>query len=141
MTLTTVKRLAADIMKIGVNKVRIEPENIGRANEAITRNDVRDLIKDGVVYRAAIEGRRSNSDKRGRKGPGKRKGRKNARTNEKAAWMARVRSQRAYLKQLVSEGKLPKEFKRETYMRIKSGIFKSKKTMHAYLKENNKIKE
>jgi large subunit ribosomal protein L19e len=141
MALTTVKRLAADIMKIGVNKVRIAPESIGRANEAITRNDVRDLIKDGVVYRAEIEGRRSNSEKRGRKGHGKRKGRKNARTNAKDAWMARVRSQRAYLKQLVSEGKLPKEYKRETYMRVKSGIFKSKKAMYAYLKENNKVKE
>lgn len=141
MSLTTVKRLASDIMKVGVNKVRIDPDGMARANEALTRNDVRALILDGVVYRAPIEGRRSNKDKRRGRGHGSRKGSSNARTPRKQMWMLHVRSQRKYLADMVASGELPKEHKRAVYMKIKSGIFKSRKAMHLYLKENSLLKE
>jgi large subunit ribosomal protein L19e len=139
MTLATVKRLASDIMKIGVHKVRIDPANIGRAEEALTRNDVRVLIKDGVIYRAPIEGRRSTK-KDLKRGHGSRKGTKSARNPRKQEWMQHVRSQRKYLAQLVTDGSLPKEHKRNIYMKVKSGLFKSKKAMTTYLTENNLLK-
>ncbi|MBI5228763.1 50S ribosomal protein L19e [Candidatus Micrarchaeota archaeon] len=140
MALSTVKRLAADIMKVGINKVRIDPGNTNRAEEALTRNDVRDLINDGVVFKLPKGGRRHKESHRGR-GQGSRKGTRAARTPPKEKWMAQVRSQRSYLAQLVSDGVLSKEHKRMVYMKIKSGIFKSKKTMHAYLKDNALLKE
>lgn len=141
MTLLTIKRLASDIMKVGVNKVRIDPENIGRANEALTRNDVRVLISDGVVYAMPKGGRRANKKRHGGKGHGSRKGSKNSRTPQKRDWMARVRSQRKYLVQLVADNSVNKKDKRNIYMKIKSGIFKSKKSMHVYLTENNLMVE
>ena len=36
MNLTTQKRLAADILKVGVNRVWIDPENIEEVSRAIT---------------------------------------------------------------------------------------------------------
>ncbi|MFA6530897.1 MAG: 50S ribosomal protein L19e, partial [Candidatus Micrarchaeia archaeon] len=122
-------------------KVRIDPDGMGRANEALTRNDVRALIMDGVVYRAEIEGRRSNKDKRRGRGHGSRKGSSNARTPRKQTWMMHVRSQRKYLAEMVESGEIPKEHKRSIYMKIKSGIFKSRKAMHIYLNENGMLKE
>jgi len=142
MGLATIKRLAADIMKVGVNKVRIDPDNLAKASEALTRNDVRGLIQGGIVYRAPVEGRRRKKPKKNVfKGHGSRKGTKSARNPAKKSWMEHVRAQRRYLLQLVSEGSVKQENKRNVYMKIKSGIFKSKKTMHAYLKENNLLVE
>ncbi|MGB9201751.1 50S ribosomal protein L19e, partial [Methanobacterium sp.] len=44
MNLTTQKRLAADILKVGVNKVWIDPETVEEVSRAITRESVKQLI-------------------------------------------------------------------------------------------------
>ncbi len=134
MSVATVKRLASDLLGVGENKIRINPAEIKRTEEAMTRVDVLSLIKDGVVYKIPKSGRRKN-EKRPRRSTGKRRGR--GTIHQKEEWMKKVRSQRKYLKELLKSGELVKEFKRSVYGKIKSGIFKSKKTMYTYLKENN----
>jgi len=42
------KRLAADLLKCGVHRVKIDPKKVEEITEAITREDVKRLIKDGV---------------------------------------------------------------------------------------------
>ncbi|MBI2079510.1 50S ribosomal protein L19e [Candidatus Micrarchaeota archaeon] len=140
MSLQTVKRLAAQIMNVGVNKVRINPLDINRATEALTREDVRNLIKDKAVYKLPKSGRRKKEKKK-HVGHGRRRGTKNARTPRKEDWMQRVRSQRKYLKQLVQEGNLDKTKKHPIYMKIKSGLFKSRKSLYLYLKDNSLLKK
>ena len=41
MTLRTVRRLAADILGVGENRIWIDPENLDRIAEAMTREEVR----------------------------------------------------------------------------------------------------
>ena len=45
----SVKRMAADLLKCGVTKVWIDPEKVEEAKKAITKEDVRRLIKTGII--------------------------------------------------------------------------------------------
>lgn len=136
MEMNTVKRLAADIMKIGTNRVRIKPEKIKDAENAMTRVDIRKLITDGTVYKIPVKGRKKN-EKRGRRGPGKRKGKMGI--DAKKEWMAKIRSQRKLLKYILEEKALEPKHKRQVYLKIKSGIFRSKAAFLTYLKENEYV--
>jgi len=134
MTITTVRRLAAGIMGVGRRKVRIDPTRVKEADKALTRADVQNLIKNKVISKAPAKGRRKKPGKR-RRGSGSKKGSMGARAVRKDVWMAKIRSQRKLLKQLLEEGALPPEHKRKIYLRIKSGLFKSKRALLTYLKE------
>jgi large subunit ribosomal protein L19e len=135
MTIQTVRRLAADILNVGENKIRISPDGLKEAEGALTRLDVKGLIEKGIVTKKAPQGRASTR-RTGRKGHGKRKGHPLVR---KEVWMQKVRSQRKFLVMLVSGGVLKKESKRDIYKKVKSGIFRNKKAMLVYLKENNLV--
>ncbi|MGB9719172.1 MAG: 50S ribosomal protein L19e [Candidatus Anstonellales archaeon] len=141
MSVHTVKRLAADIMRIGMNRVRIKPDSLGKVKEALTREDVKALIKDGIVYKVPPKGNASLNKRTKKKRAGKRKGAKYSRKGRKSAWMERIRSLRSYLAKLLKEGKLDKSKKREIYAKIKGGHFKGKRPLYTYLKEVGYIKE
>ena len=49
MNLTTQRRLAASILKVGVNRVWIDPEEIEEVSRAITRDGVKQLIDQGII--------------------------------------------------------------------------------------------
>ena len=76
-------------------------------------------------------------EKRRRRGTGARRGAKTI--NQKEEWMVRIRAQRKYLVELVTKKELNPKFKRLIYGKIKSGIFKSKKSVYLYLKENDML--
>lgn len=137
MSLQTIRRLAADILGTGQGRVRFKSDALGSIQDALTRNDVRDRIKDGSVYALPVRGRRKRK-KHSRQKAGRRKGFP-ARLG-KESWMVRVRSQRKYLRQLISEGQLDHASKKTVYAKIKSGIFRSKAAMHLYLEENHLLK-
>ncbi len=137
MTVKSVKRMAADILNVGINKIRIKPENIKQVLEAFTHADVNALINDGTIDAKEKKGRRKKEKKR-KRGAANIRGRPS--TDRKKKWMKVIRSQRAYLKKMVSTGVLDKKHKRIIYGRIKSGMFKSKKTLLTYLKENGFVK-
>lgn len=141
MSVHTVKRLAADIMRIGMNRVRIKPEGMAKIKEALTRDDVNALIKDGVIYKVPPKGNASLNKRTKKKRAGKRKGTKYSRKSRKKAWMERIRSLRAYLAKLIQDGKLDKSRKMEIYAKIKGGHFRGKRPLYMHLKEAGYIKE
>jgi large subunit ribosomal protein L19e len=136
----TVKRLAASILKVGENRIRIKPDEVGRAMDALTREDVRGLIEEGVVYSLRYVGPRTKP-RRKRKRAGSRKGTKYSRKGAKEGWMEKVRSQRKYLTELLASGDLTPKFKREVYLKIKGGVFKGKNALRIYLADNGMLKE
>ena len=137
MTIQTVRRLAAEILDVGENKIRISPDGLKDAEGALTRSDVKGLIEKGIVSRVKSKGRASTK-KMGRRGHGHRRG---AVISGKDAWMMKVRSQRKFLRQLISTGALKPESKRAVYDKVKSVIFRNKKAMLVYLKENKLVAE
>jgi len=148
MKLDTKKRLAADILKVGVNRVWIDPARSVDVSSAITRDDIKALIKQGVIKAKPETGisrgrRRSRLLKRkvGRRGGmGSRKGASGARMPKKANWIKTVRPLRARLKQLRKEGVIGQGEYRKLYKMIKGGSFRSKAHLNLYLKERGILK-
>ena len=50
------RRMAAEIMDIGKNRVWIDPEHIDKVEEAITRKDIRNLIDGGTIGKKDVKG-------------------------------------------------------------------------------------
>ena len=136
-----VKRMAALILKTGVNSVWLNPEKPDKVKSVMTKEDVRVLIEEGVIKKK-MQNSQSRSRarilhqkrKKGRKrGKGKRKGTKKARSEKKSTWMKNVRSQRKTLRQLKKEKEkaVEKVGYRKLYKRIKGGYFKGKKYLKA----------
>ena len=120
--LSNQKRLAADELDVGKNRVWFDPDEQGEIADAITRDDVRGLIDRDIIQtkgekRSNSRGRaRERNEKRAyghRKGHGSRKGTANARQNTKDEWRSRIRAQRRRLRELRDEGDLSRSAYRE----------------------------
>ena len=135
MNLKSIRKIAAGILKTGESKVWIDSGQTGKAKEAITKEDIRDLIKKGIIKekhtsfqskgRARILQRQK---KKGRKkGFGKRKGTFNARMKKKQTWVKKVRALRSKLKELRKNGELKEGQFKHFYSLIKGNYFRGKK--------------
>jgi large subunit ribosomal protein L19e len=133
------------MLGVGESKVKFKTDSIKKIEEALTREDIRTLIKDGVVYkihrrgvsRVRGEAKRAQRKKGRRGGMGSRKGTPSARLDSKEAWIAKVRAQRRFLNGLVSSKRItdPKVY-RKLYMMAKGNAFKSVKIMETYINDN-----
>ena len=138
--LSAQRKLAADVMDVGKNRVWFDPESQGEIAEAITREDVRDLVANGTI---ASKDAKSNSRGRARereqkrayghrKGPGTRKGTAGARQDRKDAWVSRIRAQRRRLKELRADGTLDRTQYRALYNKAGGGEFDSVDRLEAF---------
>ncbi len=135
------KRLAAEVLGVGVSRIRIDPERIEDVESALRREDIRRLIKDGAIYvlpaRRNSRGRwkeRHRKRKKGhRRGPGKRKGARGARVDEKRLWMYTIRKIRRYLKWLRDNGVIDRKTYRKLYLLAKGGTFRSLSDLKRHL--------
>merc|ERR1719260_440451 len=108
------KLLAAGILKCGKSKVWLDQNEIGEITQANSRQNIRKLIKDGLIIRKPnrIHSRaRAREYKEARQkgrhmGTGKRRGTANARTPVKEQWMRRMRVLRRMLKKYREQGKI-----------------------------------
>ncbi|MFX1378116.1 MAG: 50S ribosomal protein L19e [Promethearchaeota archaeon] len=148
MNLKPQKRMAADILKCGENRVYFDPYLIEDISLAITREDVRNLIKQGAIqkkYKQGISKYRKNlrheRKKRGRaRGLGKRKGTKYARTPKKRTWIRRIRPIRRELKKLRDRKLITPANYRKLYKNAKGGMFTSVAQLNRYIKEKELIR-
>lgn len=148
MNLKLQKKLASKIAKVGVGRIKLDSKASEELKEAITKEDIRSLINEGVieikdkkgVSRVRAKEIHAQRKKGRRKGQGKRKGSKKTRIDEKRKWINQVRAQRKVLKQLKDEGKLTEGSYGEVYKKIKGNYFRSKRHLILYLKKNNIIK-
>ena len=135
MGLSTQRRLAAEILGVGESRIWIDPERIEEVSAAITREEVRRLIHEGVIGALPERGTsraRARARKR-RKGPGSRKGAKGARMSEKRIWITRIRALRRYLRELRDEGVIEKHTYHALYKMAKGGFFRSKAHLRRYI--------
>ena len=143
------KKLASKIAKRSGKKIKLVPEKLDEIKEAITRADIRALIKDGVLKlepsRGVSRGRtRKNRKQRvlGRKrGHGSRKGKSNARFSFKKRWMNKVRLQRVFLKNLKIKKRITQEIYKDLYKKSKGGFFRSKRDIKLYITEHKLVKK
>jgi large subunit ribosomal protein L19e len=149
MKLTSQKRIAAQLLKVGVNKVWFDPDRLEEIKESITKADIRGLISDLAIQAKPYKGissfrsRKIKEQKRkGRqKGEGSKKGTKKARLPKKEAWMAKVRTQRNFIKELKSKDLVEVSTYRSLYSKVKGGFFRSRRHIKMFLTEKGLFKQ
>lgn len=146
MNVSSQKKLAAKVMKIGFSRVRIVDEK--SVGEALTRNDIRKLIVQGAITKVEKRGtskkysrHRLSQKKKGRGiGKGSWKGRKYAKKSSKDHWIDKVRPLRRLLRELRDTGKIANNDYRKLYYMVKGGAFRNKNHLLYYLKGKELIK-
>jgi len=133
LSVKTVKRLAADILKVGASRIWIDPERIEDVENAVTRADVRRLIKSGVIMErpASTPSRGRVRMRSGGRGPGSRKGAKGARMT--VTWVEKARAQRRLLKELRNRRVISRRLYRRLYLMVKGGAFSSRRVLMNYV--------
>ena len=142
--LSAQKRLASDVLDVGENRVWFDPEAQGEIVDAITREDIRELVDDG-----SIQAKEAKSNSRGRArardakrayghrtGPGSRKGKSGGRRDEKEQWQNEIRAQRSKLRELRAQGEITNSQYRDLYDKAKGGEFRSVRYLLNYIENN-----
>lgn len=136
------RRLAAQILKVGQNRVWIDPERIDDVEVAITRDDIKKLIHEDVikplpekgVSRARARVLHEKRKKGRRRGSGSRSGTFHAKISKKEAWMSKIRALRKRLRELKTSRIITENTYRKLYTMASSGRFGSIADMERYLK-------
>jgi len=140
-------RIAASVLKRSQKRVKLSPQNADQIKEAITKADMRSLIKKGLVKPVQKKGisrvraRKSaiQKAKGRRKGQGSRKGTHNARLSRKKEWIDKVRLQRKFLREVRTKELISNESYRQAYNKSKGGFFRSLRHLKLYLNEHSML--
>jgi large subunit ribosomal protein L19e len=139
------RRLAAQILKIGQNRVWINPERMDDVEGAITREEVRKLIHEKIidslsekgVSRSRAKTIREKKRKGRRSGPGSITGAGYAKVTKKEAWMKKIRSLRRKLRELKASRIITEKTYSQYYRMAGSGRFQSIAELERNLKAND----
>jgi large subunit ribosomal protein L19e len=141
-SLKSQRRLAAEILKVGQNRVWIDSERIDDAEAAMTRDEIKKLIHEGVIKTLPEKGIsharariiHEKKKKRRRTGPGSRGGSARAKISKKEAWMSKIRALRKRLRELKANKTIAEDNYRKLYRLASSGRFMSVADLERYLK-------
>lgn len=139
MSLKSQRRLAAEILKVGQNRIWIDPERIDDVETAITREEIKRLIHERAIRPNPEKGvSRSRArvlhekKKKGlRKGPGTRS---KPRVTKKEAWMKKIRALRGRLRELKEKRIITENTYRQFYKMAGSGVFESIAELERHIK-------
>jgi len=123
MGLRTKKRLAARVLGIGLERVMFDEAKIDEIKEALTRQDIKDLVKSGAIKIKDIEGRKRKKRRKTKRRGGKIKKRVGKR---KKGYMILTRKLRKTLKSLKKAGVISKERYSKLMKETKAKAFKTR---------------
>ena len=139
------RRLAAQILKVGQNRVWIDPQRMDDVEAAITREEVKKLNHEKVIIALPEKGVsharaktiQEKKRKGRRKGAGSKTGAGYAKISKKEAWMSRIRSLRKRLRELKATRVITETTYRKMYRVAGSGRFESIADLERYLKTHD----
>ncbi len=143
------RRLAAQILKCGENRIRFDPASLEDIKEAITKTDIRSLINNDAISKKRLVNTskfwarktKIQKSKGKQKGFGSRKGKKTARLAPKRVWINKIRLQRDYIKSLRNSKIITSTAYHELYMKSKGGFFRSIRHLKLFTEERGLIKK
>lgn len=120
------------MLGVGVNRIRFEPDKLDDVADSITRENMRSLIKNGVIWtvrqrgtsRARAKAKLSIRRKHGT-GAGSKKGKRSARVGKKQVYVKRIRAMRYYLKILKDRNDITRGTYWVIYKKVNGGQVRS----------------
>jgi large subunit ribosomal protein L19e len=147
MKLNVQKQLAGKVFKCSKKRAKLDPKYAEDIKEATTKRDIRSLIREGTVTKKQKKGvSRARANKKARqerkglqKGKGKRKGTRNANFPKKKLWIAKIRVQRRFIKELKEKKIISTKGYHELYKKSKGGFFRSKRHIKLFIEEHDLV--
>ena len=121
MNLSKKKALAVKTLGVGKSRIIFVKSRIDEIKEAITKQDIRDLKKEGAIIVKNVKGRKK-VNKRKSRSPGNIRKKVNKRKKE---YMILTRKLRKYVSDMKKQGKLSKEDIKTMRKKIRAKSFRS----------------
>ena len=134
MNLRKKKELAARVLGIGKGRIVFIQSRSEDIKEAITKQDIRDLVQDKAIIVKEIKGRK-NIRKKARRSTGNIRKKVNTRKQD---YVIMTRKLRGYVRELQKQGNLSREEIIEIRKRIRNKAYKSKANLKEYIKQLRK---
>jgi large subunit ribosomal protein L19e len=135
------KKIAAQILKVGKNRVWLDPKQTKDLDAAITKADVRRMILKGWVKALPEKIHKPREKKKRGRGRGSRKGAKYSIVGRKRRWILRVRPMREMLKEMREKQEIDNQTFKKLYLLVKGGMFRSRSHLRLYMEQNNLLKK
>ena len=103
------RELISRVLGVGLNRVRFEPDKLDDISDAITREDIRSLVKKGTIWTVKLRGI----------------SRSRARVGKKDVYVKRTKAMRRHLKILKARNEINRETFWALYKKIKGGNVRS----------------
>lgn len=130
MNLRLKKELAAKTFSVGKERISFVNERLAEIKEAITKQDIRDLVQSGAIVINPIKGRKTNVKRKNKRSTGKVRLKVNTRKQD---YVIITRKLRNYVLELKKQGRLSLDEVKEIRKRIKNRAFKSKANLKLYV--------
>ncbi|MGB9675393.1 MAG: 50S ribosomal protein L19e [Candidatus Nanoarchaeia archaeon] len=146
MSLLSQRALAAKVAKVGISRVRFNPENLKEIKEALTKADIKGLIKKGAIIilpkttpsRVRAKARHAQRLRGRQRGPGSKK---KAKISKKELWVMKVRALRKLASKLKDQNKITPKTYNDIRAKIKGNFFRDKAHLLLYLERSGLIKK
>jgi len=135
------KRLAGKILKVGESRVWLDPNKIKDIEKAITKWDIRKLVKQGAIKALPEKLHRVKERKKKKYTTGRRKGAKYALLPGKRRWISTVRPLRKMLLELKNTGQIDLQTYKKIRLPVKGGMFRSRSHLKTYLEQHDLLKK
>lgn len=129
MNLKKKKRLAERALKTGKNRIVLLQSRLDEIKEAITKQDIRDLKKEGAIIIKETKGK-IKKIKKTRRSPGNIRKKT---TKRKKEYTIMTRKLRSYLAEIKKQGNISKEDVSEIRKKIRNRDFRSKAHLKEYM--------
>src|SRR3989344_6529805 len=130
MKLNKKKELAAKTLEVGKSRIIFEKSRLEEIKEAITRQDIRDLVAGGAIKIKPVKGRKKKERKKSRSAGNIRK-----KVNKrKQIYVKLTRKLRGYTRELKEQGRINREIYIILRRKIKAKMFRDKRHLQEYIK-------
>lgn len=130
MNLKKKKLLAVRTLGVGKKRIVFLQPRLSETKEAITKQDIRDLKKEGAIVIKDIKGRKKNAKKKVKRSVGNVRKKVNTRKKE---YVIMTRKLRKYVFEMKNQRVLSKEESDDIRKKIRNRIFRSKSHLKEYI--------
>src|SRR6266540_2572014 len=141
MSRKSYKGLASELVGGGLNRVWIDPEENDRVQSAITRDEIKKLIREGrirLLPKTCVSRGRFRARSGRRKKAGSRKG---GQKPGKEAWVLKIRAIRRHLRWLRDKRQLAPGGYKTLLALAKGGVFRSRSHVDEYVKAHHLVRK